>query len=375
MRVHLIILSCMLAALLASCNNGGTASSSNDGAVPLQYSTLLSISDGDDYTTVEVTNPWDTTTVLHRYILVPRDASIPASLPKGEVVRTPLQSTVVYTSVHCGIIDEMGAFDAVKAVCDSKYISLPKCRKGLVEGTIADLGEGTAPDIERIIDIHPDAILLSPFQNSGNYGRLGRLGIPIIECADYMETSALGRAEWIRFYGMLYGKETVADSIFAAVAEEYNSLKAIVPADVKRPRVIADLKFGSSWYISGANSTTGRLYADAGADYVFADELSSGSVPYDPEVVFDRAHDADVWIIKYNQATDKTYDELAHDYPNYARMQPFIRRNIYGCNTGVSPFYEETPYHPERLLKDYIKIFHPTLLPDYSLRYFSLLHD
>lgn len=358
---------------LTSCQGGGAAALSEGESVEMQYASLLSMHEGKGYISVEITNPWDTAAILHRYVLVPRDKELPASLPEGEVVRTPVTSTVVYTSVHCGLIDEFGAFDAVKGVCDSKYISLDKCRKGLAEGTVTDLGEGASPDIEKIIDLSPDAILLSPFQNSGNYGRLGKLGIPIIECADYMENSALGRAEWMRFYGLLFGKETVADSIFNSLAQEYNDLKTLTHIVKQKPRVIADLKFGSSWYISGANSATGRLFADAGADYVFADEQTSGSVPYDPEVVFDRAQDADIWIIKYNQAADKTYDELAHDYANYAQMKAFKTRSIYACNTSKIAFYEETPYHPERLLKDYIKIFHPTLLPDYQARYFSPL--
>ena len=63
-----------------------------------------------------------------------------------------------------------------------------------------------SPDIEKVIDMHPDGILLSPYENSGGYGRIEKLNVPILECADYMETSALGRAEWVRFYGLLFGK-------------------------------------------------------------------------------------------------------------------------------------------------------------------------
>lgn len=370
---YLLTLTSAVLLLLTSCQGGGTAALSEGRSVEMQYASLLTMHEGKGYVSVEIANPWDSAAILHRYVLVPRDTELPASLPEGEVVRTPVANTVVYTSVHCGLIDEFGAFGAVRGVCDSKYITLDKCRKGLADGTITDLGEGISPDIERIIDLSPDAILLSPFQNSGNYGRLGKLGIPIIECADYMETSALGRAEWMRFYGLLFGRANAADSIFDAVAQAYNDLKALTKDVKQKPRVIADLKFGSSWYISGANSATGRLFADAGADYVFADEPTSGSVPYDPEVVFDRAQDADIWIIKYNQAAAKTYDELAHDYANYAQMKAFKTRSIYACNTAKVPFYEETPYHPERLLKDYIKIFHPALLPDYQARYFSPL--
>lgn len=370
--IHNVLLPAVLL-LLTACQGSGTAALDDGNSIEMKYASLLSMHEGDGFVSVKITNPWDSASVLHRYVLVPRSAELPASLPEGEVVRTPLQNTVVYTSVHCGLIDEFGAFGAVKGVCDSKYISLDKCQRGLANGTVADLGEGTSPNIEKIIDLSPDAILLSPFQNSGNYGRLGKLGIPIIECADYMETSALGRAEWMRFYGLLFGKTAEADSIFAAIAKEYGDLKALAKDVKQKPRVIADLKFGASWYISGGNSATGRLFADAGADYVFADEPTSGSVPYDPEVVFDRAQDADIWIIKYNQAIDKTYDELAHDYANYAQMKAFKNKAIYACNSGKVPFYEETPYHPERLLKDYIKIFHPTLLPDYKARYFSPL--
>ncbi len=358
---------------VTSCQSNGNGSESKGTAIAMKYATLLKMEEGDGFINVEISNPWDSASVLHRYVLVPRDADLPTNLPNGELVRTPISNAVVYSSVHCQLIDEFGAFGAIKGICDAQYMTIGKCLDGLKKGTIADLGDGNEPNIEKIIDLQPDAILLSPYQDSGNYGRLGKLGVPIIECADYLETGPLARAEWVRFFGLLFGKAEKADSIFANTEKEYNALKAIVPANEKKPTVIADTKYGSSWYISGNNSTTGQLFADAGAAYIFADEASSTAVPYDPEVVFDRAHDADVWIIKYNQATDKTYDELARDYANYAQMKPFRTHNIYGCNSSVVPFYEETPFHPELLLKDYIKIFHPNCLPDYKLRYFKKL--
>lgn len=373
-RILYPILYCATAVLLflTSCQGGSTAAMSDGQSVEMKHAQLLKLSEGDGFITAEITNPWDTAKVLHRYVLVPRDAKLPENMPKGDVVRTPLTNSVVYSSVHCSLIDEMGGFDAVKGVCDVQYIVHEKCKAGLSKGTIADLGDSSTPNIEKIIDLSPDAILLSPYQNS-DYGRLKKLGVPIIECADYMETSALGRAEWMRFYGLLYGHQEAADSIFNAIEKEYNALKALVPAKEKKPRVLADTKYGSSWYISGGSSTTGQLFADAGADYIFADEKSSASVPYDPEVVFDRAQDADIWVIKYNQATDKTYAELAGEYANYAQIKAFRDRNIYACNSSKVTFYEDTPFHPELLLKEYVKIFHPACLPDYELKYFKKL--
>ena len=89
---------------------------------------------------------------------------------------------------------------------------------------------------EKIIDLRPDAIMLSPFENSGGYGRVGKLGVPVIECADYMETSPLGRAEWLRFYGLLVGQEQRGDSLFAQIEKEYLALKDLA-AQIGRAHV------------------------------------------------------------------------------------------------------------------------------------------
>lgn len=337
----------------------------------MDYSSLLTIQQCEDYIYAQIKDPWDSAHILHKYILVDKDAERPATLPEGDVVRIPLTNSVVYTSVHCSLVDELGAYSSIKGVCDLKYIDIEKLQKDCSEGKIADLGEGTNPNIEAIIELSPDAILLSPFQNSGGYGKLGKLGIPIIECADYMETSALGRAEWMKFYGLLFGKKETGETLFSNVETEYNDLKTLAEKAEQRPTVITDFKFGSSWYVPGGNSTVGRILADAGADYIFKERPESGSVPLDPEVVFDRAIDAECWVVKYSQATEKTYAEIATDYSNYSKMAAFKNRNIYACNTIKVPFYEETPFHPNRLLKDYVKIFHPELLPDYKLRYFS----
>lgn len=93
------------------------------------------------------------------------------------------------------------------------------------------------------------------------------------------------------------------------------------------------------------------------------------------ETVFDKGEHADFWLIKYNQPQDKTYKELQKDYSLYARFKAFRERRIYGCNTHRIPFYEESPFHPEILLKDMVKIFHPELLEGYEPKYFSNLAE
>lgn len=364
--------------LLSACGGGSKTSSlqAEGDTVRMKYSSLLQIVKHADYTVVMIRNPWDTLKVLHTYLLADREKPLPEHLPEGTVVRTPLQKSVIYSSVHCSLWSELDELKGIGGVCGLEYIKLPQIQEGCRNGSIVNVGNSMNPDIERIIDLRPDAILLSPFENSGGYGRVGKLNIPIIECADYMETSALGRAEWMRLYGLLLGKEAQADSLFAGIEKEYLTLTQQVKSqNLKRPTVISEMKNSSAWYIPGGNSTMGRLYQDAGADYVFAYLSNSGSVPLAFETVFDRGGNADIWLIKYNQPQDKTYSELERDYAPYARFKAFQDRKVYGCNTNHVPFYEESPFHPELLLKDLIKIFHPELLPDYDLKYFSNLAE
>lgn len=362
---------------LSACGGkSSTVSGSAQGdSIPLHYSSNLSLIDYENYIVAQLRNPWDTTKILHTYVLVDKKQPLPQELPLGTLVRTPLSKAVIYSSVHCSLLKDLGALNSIGGVCDLKYIKLPEIEEGCRNGTITDVGDGMNPNIERIIDLHPDAILLSPFENSGGYGRVEKLNVPIIECADYMETSSLGRAEWMRFYGLLFGEAQKADSLFAEVEKNYNELKALVAPLSYAPSVISELKNGSAWYVPGGKSTSARIYADAGANYVFADDEHSGSVPLAFETVFDKGQNADFWLIKYNQAIDKTYKELEQDYAPYTGFRAFKERNIYGCNTGKVDFYEDSPFHPDRLLKDLIKIFHPTLLEGYELKYFTKLAE
>ncbi len=361
---------------LSACGGGSKASSTFDAGteIPLHHASYLTLSQTDDYTVARLRNPWDTTRVLHTYILIDRERKMPSHLPEGTVVRTPLQKSVVYSSVHCSLLKQLGALESIGGVCDLDYIRLADIHEGTRSGRIADIGSSLSPDIEKLIDLHPDAILLSPYENSG-YGRVEKLNIPIIECADYMEVSPLGRAEWMRFYGLLFGRGAEADSLFNEVEKNYLELKALTEPLTHRPTVFCELKSSSAWYVPGGKSFIANFYADAGADYVFAEDTHSGSFPQSFETVFDKAQNADFWLIKYNQAIDKTYRELQQDYAPYAGFRAFQQRKVYACNTGNINYYEDTPFRPDGLLKDLIRIFHPEVVKDAEAVYFTPLAE
>lgn len=365
--LHIVLLLCFI---WPSCQmKQSTHSEESLSSDTIRYAQGFIVHHFDNCTTVDVRDPWDTTRLLQRYILVDRNRPVPEHLPKGTIVQVPVQNIVVYTSVHAAIIDQLGEIGRIIGVCEPRYMDTPAIREGLKAGRIADMGEATSPDVERMIDKGAELVIVSPFQNSG-YGPVEKLGIPIIEGADYMESLPLGRTEWIRFYGMLFGKEALADSIFRQTEKNYLDLKRLVTADMPRPTVLSEKKFGASWFMPAGNSYIANLYADAGADYLFKELPGAGSTPLAFETVLDRAIHADIWLMKYNQAEEMSYADLHAEYAPYENFEAFKNRRIYTCNTGVVPYYEEFPLHPDYLLKDLIWVFHPELLPDYTPRYY-----
>ncbi len=337
--------------------------------LPMKHSSLLSIVDCDGYTVVDIADPWGESTLV-RYLLVHADSTLPSAMPKGTLLRTPLQNVILLSGVHAALLSELGVGESIKGVCDSRYMYNDAVADGLVAGDVVDCGSSLNIDAEAVMQVAPDGIFVLPYENGG-FGKLENLGFPLIICADYMETSPLGCAEWMRFYGRLFGLAAESDSLFAAVCREYEALSSAAKAAGYTPGLMCELKSSSAWYVPCGESTMGRMYADAGADYLFSYCAGSGSVPLSYEVVLDKAYDADVWLLKYNSEVDMTYTSLLSDFAGYSHFRPFKERNIYACNTRYRHLFEETAFHPERLLKELVAILHPELLSDYTLQYYE----
>ena len=376
-RFNIKLLLILLASIVLSCGGRKTSASQAEGdTVRFKYATQLTVVKYDHYTVVSLKNPWKEGMILHQYILVPDTAdsslfTLHSSLPNGTIIRTPLKRAVMFTTVHCAMLMDFGKQDCISGVADLKYIKIPWIQQQVRDGKITDVGDGMSPVIEKIIDEHPDALFLSPFENSGGYGKVEELDIPIVECADYMESSPLARAEWLRFYGMLFGCEQHADSLFQVVDENYHKLKAQAAKAKTKPSVLVDKVTGSVWYVPGGKSTIGQMIQDANASYPWASDEHSGSVSLPFETVIEKAGEADVWLFRYSGQHDITYDELLGEHHGYDHFRAFTHRNAYGCDVERSLFYEESPFHPDRLLNDLIRILHPDLTDLAPLRYYK----
>ena len=430
MNRKIYIFGALLALLVLTACQGGktTAGEAEEGdTLKMKYAKLLTIvkhgekgtaslnNDAEDaeyqYAEVNVANPWKAGTLLHRYILIPKGkegdemvARLALQRTSGmgcttDTVRTPVERSAVFIAPHCQLMYEMGCQQAIRGVCDLDYINIPDVKKraalsrntaarkassgnvsagnAAARNSIVDCGSSMAPDIERIIALKPEAILLSPFENSGGYGKLDKLHIPIIEAADYMESSPLGRAEWMKFYGMLFGNEEgrvkreegksngisgscepKADSLFAKIEKEYLKLKTEAARYPKGLSILTERKTGNVWYVPGGQSTIGILLKDANARYIFEDDQHSGSLAMSPEQILAKGKQVDVWAFKYFGGAPLSQAQLLQEYDGYKALAAFSRGNIYQVDTSTVPYFELTSFHPELLLREFIILAH-----------------
>ena len=423
MNRKIYIFGALLALLvLTACQDGKTtAGEAEEGdTLKMKYAKLLTIvkhgekgtaslnNDAEDadyqYAEVNVANPWKAGTLLHRYILIPKGkegdemvARLALQRTSGmgcttDTVRTPVERSAVFIAPHCQLMYELGCQQAIRGVCDLDYINIPDVKKRAASAknaaagkasagkaaenaaagnSIVDCGSSMAPDIERIIALKPEAILLSPFENSGGYGKLDKLHVPIIEAADYMESSPLGRAEWMKFYGMLFKKdgnapktalaascEPKADSLFAKIEKEYLKLKAEAAGYPKGLSILTERKTGNVWYVPGGQSTIGILLKDANARYIFEDDEHSGSLAMSPEQILAKGKQVDIWAFKYFGGAPLSQAQLLQEYDGYKALAAFSRGNIYQVDTSTVPYFELTSFHPELLLREFIILAH-----------------
>ncbi len=390
-KLYILLCGATAALLMAACQGGKTAAADAEAGdtLEMKYAKLLTIvkhgdgeeasdeAEGVDYQYAEaiIANPWKAGTMLHRYILIPKGkegdktvAMLARRRSRGarcttDTVRTPVESNLVFTAPHCQLLTELGCQNAITGVCDKDYINIPDIKSraqadAKVAHPIMDCGSSMQPDIERIIALHPEALLISPFENSGGYGKLDKLRIPVIETADYMETSPLGRAEWIKLYGLLLGSSK-ADSLFSAIEKEYLQLKAEAAKLPLGLSILTERKTGNVWYVPGGKSTMGILLRDAHARYIFADDTHSGSLSMSPEQIIAKGNQVDVWAFKYFGGNALTKQDLLAEYQGYQALKAFQTGTVYETDTSCEPYFELTSFHPEILLREFIILSHP----------------
>lgn len=375
-RLALII--CLTAGILlvAGCKNRSAGTRAGIGrkadSTTVRYAQGFTLTYLGDIRLIDLQDPQKEESQSFHYALVPRQGST-QEIPDGYTpVPVPINKVICMTSLQLSSFIKLGELDAVVGITSTRHLFNEEMNRRLEDGRTHKIGIEGNFDNEVIMAVNPDIILISPFKRGG-YEALKNVDITLVPHLGYKETTPLGQAEWIKFAGMLLGCEEKADSIFAGIEERYLALAQLTKNVSHRPVVFSGELQGGNWYAVGGQSFLARIFQDAGGDYFLKDDPHSGGFTMDYEVVYSQAANADYWRIVNSYQGDYSYQVLADDDTRYTDFKAWKQHGVIYCNMSKTPFYESMPMEPELVLSDFIKVFHPELLPDYTPHYYRLL--
>ena len=347
--------------------------------VAIRYARGFTIRYVRNYKLVSIISPFEKTADTIRYVLVPRGTPPPKGYPKGQVIEIPVRRLVAMSSMHVGLAAFLGAEDLLVGLGDSKYVSSPRVRRRIEDGAVQEVGRDQGLNEEQLITMQPDLLMAmgSPTARLDRYRTLRDAGIPVLINSEWVETTPLGRAEWVKLLAALLNREKLVNQKFARVEEEYNRLAALTRSVPRRPTILSGINSKDAWFVPDGDSYMTRFFRDAGGSYPWANRRATGSLPLNFEAVYPVALRADYWLNVSMSTIDSKQAVLAKDV-RYADFNAFKTGKIYSYSKrinsqGANDFWESGAVNPQLVLADLIKILHPELLPKHQLVYYKQL--
>lgn len=341
--------------------------------VTLRHAKGFVLEEADSYRIITILNPWKQDEIHSKYYLVEnKETQTPAD---GKRIVVPLTSVVANSATYLAFLELLGVIDNLSGVCNPEYIYSPIVQQGIEEGQIKNIGDAFNLDIENLLMLRPQAIITPAYNaEDENTKKLEQSGLSVIYNIEWQEKTPLGRAEWIKFIAAFFNQSQRADSIFSEIENRYNELKKQVEVLSYAPTVMSGQDFRGTWSMPGGSSFNATLFRDAGANYLYANDHTSGSIPTNIENVLINFRDADVWV----GAQVKYLKELEEADSKYKLFKAFKTGNVYNYNKRTNSvqgndYWESAVARPDMLLADMVKVFHPDLLPDYELFYMEKL--
>lgn len=374
MRQIFISMAAML--VCASCSNKSKSTDNTVGktsTVEIKYAKGFTVRNGENgMRLVDVKDPQKGKSKTYHFALV-NGSGQGVAIPDGYTrVNVPIKRTILMTMLQLSNFTALNAHDVVKGITGTKNLFNKDILERVKRGDIVKIGMEGNFDTELVMAANADVIFISPFKRGG-YDAIKESGVPLVPHLGYKELDPLGQAEWIKFVGMFIGKEKEASKIFDEIASRYNTLKAKVATTKERPTILSGEMHGGNWYAVGGKNYLAQIFRDAGADYIIHDE-NTGGVPIEFESLYAKAANADYWRILNSFPGDFSYDALEKSETRNKLFKAFKERKVIYCNMKHTAYYEISPVEPDKVLADFVAIFHPELMPkDYEPTFYKLL--
>jgi len=286
-------------------------------------------------------------------------------------IQVPCKKIICLSSTQLTYFFSLDDYDNIVATNSSRFLAHKGLKQRIDSGIVKRVGKEGKFNIEMIAGLNPDLILVSPFK-SGGFDAIKQLGIPLVPMAAYNEKTPLGRAEWVKMIAPFVGKEKLADSIFNTISLRYKSLQKLSENIKEKPSVFSGKLRSGSWYVPGGKSFYAEYFKDAGAKYIIEND-KQGASPVDFETMYAKAADCDYWRLLVPEAVGYNMETMVKDDPRYGDFKAFKEKKVFMCNIREIPYYEQNAMKPDVILADYIKIFHPELLPNYEPVFYNFL--
>jgi iron complex transport system substrate-binding protein len=342
----------------------------------VKYAKGFSILNHNGYSIVKVSNPWPKADKTYTYILKEKNGIVPNSLKQFLTINVPIKNIVVTSTTHIPSLEMLGVEKTLVGFPNLNYISSEKVRALINAKKVKELGSNQSLNTEVLIDLQPEVIIGYGLDNSNpTLDNLEKNGLKVLLNGDWNEQTPLGKAEWIKFFGALYGKQDKANEIFSKIEKDYLKTLEIAKRATTNPTILAGDMFEDKWYLPQGTSWGCQLLKEAKGNYLWSETNGTGSLSLSFETVLEKAKDADLWITSGQFGSLK---EMTEANPHYNQFKSFQNKNVYSFSgrkgkTGGVLYYELAPNRPDIVLKDIVKILHPELLVGYKPFFFEKL--
>jgi len=365
-----------LSVVFAQCKKETVTAERIDSQNTIRHAKGFSIQNYEGYTVLTVRNPWPKATKTYTYILKEKNGIVPDSLKQNPIISVPIKSIVVTSTTHIPSLEMLKKEKTLVGFPNLDYISSEKVRAQIEAGKVKELGMNQNLNTEVLLNLQPDVIIGYGIDNNNpTLDNLQKSGLKVLLNGDWNEETPLGKAEWIKFFGALYGQQKKAEAIFSKIEKEYLKTIRIAQNAKERPTILAGDMFEDRWYLPKGNSWGSLLLKEAKGQYLWAETSGTGSLSLSFETVLVKAKNADIWI---TSGQFSSLREMLAANPHYNQFKAFQNKNVYSFSgrkgkTGGIVYYELAPNRPDIVLKDIVKILHPELLKSYKPYFFEKL--
>ena len=346
----------------------------------LKYAKGFSVTNHENFKVLTIEKPWPKAEKTYKYILISKENMAKTSFMKDAydgIIVNPVNRIVVTSTTHIPALELLNVEGKLVGFPGTDYISSEKTRTNISTGNVKELGQNESINTEILLELNPDVVVGFGVEGvNKTFETIKKANIPVIYNGDWVESSALAKAEWIKFFGVLFNEENQADSIFNTIEKEYLKAKSIAKKAKEKPTVLSGAMEKDIWYLPNGSSPEAQFFKDANINYLWSNTTGNGSLALSFEAVFEKARDADLW---FSPSYYSSLEDMEKANSLYTNFEAFKSQNVYSFTntkgkTGGVLYYEMGTTRPDLVLKDLVKIAHPELLEGYKPYFFKKLN-